>query len=76
FYAHDLVFMPHCENLILVLEGHTVARVFMKDIAEESAILNKDAVLPEGIQRLAVDVPEDYKLLGIFIDVFDGVFRH
>ncbi|SDC81671.1 Siderophore synthetase component [Cupriavidus sp. YR651] len=76
FYAHDLVFMPHCENLILVLGGHTVTRVFMKDIAEESAILNKDAVLPEGIQRLAVDVPEDYKLLGIFIDVFDGVFRH
>lgn len=76
FYAHDLVFMPHCENLILVLEDHRVTRVFMKDIAEESAILNKDAVLPEGIQRLAVDIPEDYKLLGIFIDVFDGVFRH
>ncbi len=76
FYAHDLVFMPHCENLILVLEGHTVTRVFMKDIAEESAILNKDARLPADVQRLAVDVPEDYKILGIFIDVFDGVFRH
>jgi siderophore synthetase component len=76
FYAHDLVFMPHGENLILVLENHTPTRAFMKDTGEESAILDKDAKLPEGIQRLAVDVPENYKLLGIFIDIFDGVFRH
>jgi siderophore synthetase component len=76
FYAHHLVFMPHGENLILVLEGHVPTRVFMKDIAEESAILDKHAKMPEGLERLAVDVPEDYKILGIFIDVFDGVFRH
>ncbi|WP_408102421.1 IucA/IucC family protein [Stutzerimonas sp. VN223-3] len=76
FYAHHLVFMPHGENLILVLEGHVPTRVFMKDIAEESAILDKDAQMPQGLERLAVDVPEDYKILGIFIDVFDGVFRH
>ncbi|WP_421683196.1 IucA/IucC family protein [Stutzerimonas urumqiensis] len=76
FYAHHLVFMPHGENLILVLEGHVPTRVFMKDIAEESAILDKDAKMPAGLERLAVDVPEDYKILGIFIDIFDGVFRH
>ncbi|HDZ56775.1 MAG TPA: IucA/IucC family siderophore biosynthesis protein [Pseudomonas xinjiangensis] len=76
FYAHHLVFMPHGENLILVLEGHVPTRVIMKDIAEESAILDKDARMPEGLERLAVDVPEDFKILGIFIDVFDGVFRH
>ncbi|MFE8644661.1 IucA/IucC family protein [Sphingomonas sp. NCPPB 2930] len=76
FYAHDLVFMPHGENLILVLDAHTPVRAFMKDTGEESAILDKDAPLPAGIERLAVDVPEDYKLLGIFIDIFDGVFRH
>lgn len=76
FYAHHLVFMPHGENLILVLEGHVPTRVFMKDIAEESAILEKDAKMPEGLERLAVDVPEDFKILGIFIDIFDGVFRH
>ncbi|WP_234407683.1 IucA/IucC family protein [Pseudomonas bohemica] len=76
FYAHHLVFMPHGENLILVLEGYVPTRVFMKDIAEESAILDKNAKMPEGLERLAVDVPEDYKILGIFIDVFDGVFRH
>lgn len=76
FYAHHLVFMPHGENLILVLDGHVPVRVIMKDIAEESAILDKDAQMPAGLERLAVDVPEDYKILGIFIDVFDGVFRH
>jgi len=76
FYAHHLVFMPHGENLILVLDGHVPVRAIMKDIAEESAILDKDAQMPAGLERLAVDVPEDYKILGIFIDVFDGVFRH
>jgi siderophore synthetase component len=75
FYAHDLVFMPHCENLIVVLDGYTPKRVFMKDLAEECVILNKDASVPEDAARMVVDVPEDYKILGIFIDVFDGVFR-
>jgi siderophore synthetase component len=76
FYAHDLVFMPHGENLILVLENHVPVRAIMKDIAEESAILNKDAKLPDNVKRLAVDVPERVKLLAIFIDVFDGFFRY
>ncbi|HKR46064.1 MAG TPA: IucA/IucC family siderophore biosynthesis protein [Paraburkholderia sp.] len=76
FYAHDLVFMPHGENLILVLENHVPVRAIMKDIAEESAILNKDAQLPDNVKRLAVDVPERVKLLAIFIDVFDGFFRY
>jgi len=75
FYAHDLVFMPHCENLIVVLDGYLPKRVFMKDLAEECVILNKDSKVPEDAARMVVDVPEDYKLLGIFIDVFDGVFR-
>lgn len=75
FYAHDLVFMPHCENLIVVLDGYIPKRVFMKDLAEECVILNKDAKVAEDAARMVVDVPEDYKLLGIFIDVFDGVFR-
>jgi siderophore synthetase component len=76
FYKYDLVFMPHGENLILVLENHVPVRAIMKDIAEESAILNKDAQLPENVRRLAVDVPEHVKLLAIFIDVFDGFFRY
>ena len=77
FYAYELVFMPHGENLIMVMDEHNVPqRCIMKDIAEESAILDQDATIPEHIARLKVSVPEDYKILGIFIDIFDGVFRH
>ena len=76
FYAHDLVFMPHGENVILVVQDHVPVRAFMKDIAEESSILNPDAALLENARRLAADVPEEYKLLTIFVDVFEGYFRH
>lgn len=38
--AHDLAFMPRGENVILVLDGHTPSRVFMKDIGEEVAVMN------------------------------------
>ena len=76
FYAHDLVFMPHGENLILQLENNVPLRAFMKDIAEECAILNPDAVLPAGVQRLAVSVPEELKILSLFTDVFDCIFRY
>ncbi len=76
FYAHDLVFMPHGENLILVLEQHTPVAVFMKDIGEESAVLNPDLVLAEEIQRLSIKVPEEHKVLCILTDVFDGFFRY
>ncbi len=76
FYAHDLVFMPHGENLILVLRDHVPVRVLMKDIAEECAVLNGGAGLPEKARRIAIEMPDEHKLLGLFIDVFDGFFRH
>lgn len=75
FYQYDLVFMPHGENLILGLQNHVPVRSFMKDITEEAVILNPDVVLPKNIERIYAEVPEDVKLLSIFIDVFDGFFR-
>jgi siderophore synthetase component len=75
FHAHDLVFMPHGENVILVMRDHAPVRAIMKDIAEECAILDKNAALPENVRRLAVDLPEAMKPLAIFMDVFDGFFR-
>ncbi|WP_158784839.1 GNAT family N-acetyltransferase [Pantoea sp. BAV 3049] len=75
FYQHDLVFMPHGENLILLLENNVPVSAHMKDIGEEIAVMNPDAVLPEKVQRLAVDVPENLKLLSVFTDVFDCIFR-
>ncbi|OWQ45903.1 IucA/IucC family protein [Roseateles noduli] len=76
FYAHDLVFMPHGENLILVLKDHVPVRVLMKDIAEEAAIFNTEAQLPENVRRLVMDFPDDLKTLAVFIDIFDGFFRY
>ncbi|WP_409471962.1 IucA/IucC family protein [Streptomyces sp. HC307] len=75
FYAYDLVFMPHGENVILVLKDGAVERAIYKDIAEEIAVMDPDAVLPPTVERLRVDVPEDKKLLSIFTDVFDCFFR-
>ncbi|AXL88787.1 IucA/IucC family protein [Streptomyces sp. CB09001] len=75
FYAYDLVYMPHGENVILVLADGVVRRAIYKDIAEEIAVLDPDAVLPPEVSRIAVDVPDDKKLLSIFTDVFDCFFR-
>lgn len=75
FYAYDLVFMPHGENVILVLEDGVVQRAIYKDIAEEIAVMDPDAVLPPEVRRIRVEVPEDKKLLSVFTDVFDCFFR-
>ncbi|MFF7761523.1 IucA/IucC family protein [Streptomyces griseorubiginosus] len=75
FYAYDLVFMPHGENIILVLRDGVVERAVYKDIAEEIAVMDAEAVLPPAVERLRVEVPDDKKLLSIFTDVFDCFFR-
>lgn len=75
-YAYDLVFMPHGENVILVLGADsTVERAIFKDIAEEIAVLDPDAALPPAVRRIRADVPEEEKILAIFTDVFDCFFR-
>ncbi|MGK5673463.1 IucA/IucC family protein [Micromonospora sp. URMC 106] len=76
FYAHDLAFMPHGENVILVLDGGTVERAIFKDIAEEIVVMDPDADLPPQVRRVRADVPEDMKLLSIFTDVFDCFLRY
>ncbi|GAA3498255.1 desferrioxamine E synthetase DesD [Streptomyces prasinosporus] len=75
FYAYDLVYMPHGENVILVLEDGAVRRAIYKDIAEEIAVMDPDAVLPPEVSRIRVEVPDDQKLLSVFTDVFDCFFR-
>lgn len=75
FYAHDLVFMPHGENLVLVLRDGVPTRVFMKDIGEEVGVLDPDAVLPPGVERIAIDVPAHVRTLSILTDVFDCFLR-
>ncbi len=75
FYRYDLVFMPHGENIVMVLQDHVPVRALLKDITEEAAILSRDIELPEELKRMFMEVPESMKLLSIFIDVFDDFFR-
>ncbi|MFF3338185.1 IucA/IucC family protein [Streptomyces flavidovirens] len=75
FYAYDLVFMPHGENVILAVEDGVVTRAIFKDIAEEICVMDPDAVLPPAVERVRADVPENMKLLSLFTDVFDCFFR-
>lgn len=76
FYAYDLAFMPHGENVIMVLdESGAVNRVIFKDIAEEIVVMDPTAPLPPAVRRIRADIPDDTKLLSIFTDVFDCFFR-
>ncbi|MEV0804484.1 IucA/IucC family siderophore biosynthesis protein [Kribbella sp. NPDC050281] len=75
FYAYELVFMPHGENLILVLRDAVPIRVIMKDIAEEIAVMDPATPLPAEAERVRAAVPDDEKLLSIFTDIFDCIFR-
>ncbi|MDV6315717.1 IucA/IucC family siderophore biosynthesis protein [Idiomarina sp. HP20-50] len=75
FFAYDLVFMPHGENLILVLDEKVPVTILMKDIGEEVAILNGSASLPKHVAELAVSLEEDMKLNYILLDIFDCIFR-
>jgi siderophore synthetase component len=72
--AHDLAFMPHGENVILVIEDHVPTRVLFKDIGEEVAVLRADP-LPAPLDRICGDVPPQTAALSVFTDVFDGFLR-
>jgi siderophore synthetase component len=74
-YAYDLAFMPHGENLVMVLRDHVPVRMLMKDVGEEVAVMG-DLPLPAAVERIRVDVPEDVKALAIHTDVMDGFLRH
>lgn len=75
FYHYEFVFMPHGENLIMVLEDHTPVHVLMKDITEEVIVFNEELDLPEHVDRLYTKTSDRMKILSIFTDVFDCFFR-
>ncbi|MFC5044283.1 IucA/IucC family protein [Aquimarina hainanensis] len=76
FYKYDLVFMPHGENLIMVMDNNVPVGSFLKDITDEATILSPDIDVPEEIKRIYEVVPDDIKILSFFIDIFDGFFRY
>ncbi|MBT2547103.1 IucA/IucC family siderophore biosynthesis protein [Arthrobacter sp. ISL-65] len=74
-YRYELAFMPHGENVILVLENGAPVRAVMKDIAEEIVVMGDRVDLPEAVSRIKADIPDGDKVLSIFTDVFDCIFR-
>ncbi|MDC9593134.1 IucA/IucC family protein [Xenorhabdus sp. IM139775] len=76
FFTYDLVFMPHGENLMLILENNVPVKMLMKDIGEEIAILNGDLELPEEMRFLHVTIKDEMKINYIFLDIFDCFFRY
>lgn len=73
-HRYELAFMPHGENVILVLDGHAPVRVLMKDIGEEIAVMG-DLDLPADVERVRAAVPAEVKALSVLTDVFDGFLR-
>ncbi|MFD1198329.1 GNAT family N-acetyltransferase [Brucella gallinifaecis] len=76
FYHYDLAFMPHGENLIMVMRDCRIERMLMKDIGEEIGLMNSTLAVPEEISRISYKLDEALKRDHIFTDVFDGFFRH
>ncbi|WP_052850073.1 IucA/IucC family protein [Streptomyces avicenniae] len=74
-YAYDLAYMPHGENLILVLKDGVPRRVIMKDIAEEIAVMSPDVPLPPEVERIRARVSDEEWPLAVLTDVFDCFFR-
>lgn len=75
FYKYDMVFMPHGENIVLVLENHVPAYAIMKDIGEEVTLMDTTVELPENAKRIQVDVPAAFRTKPLFTQLFDGIFR-
>ncbi|MGX1162687.1 siderophore synthetase component [Arthrobacter sp. SLBN-100] len=74
-FKYELAFMPHGENVILVLEDGVPVRAIMKDIAEEIVVMGDRLDLPEEVSRIKVAIPDGEKVLAIFTDIFDCIFR-
>ncbi|WP_370112606.1 IucA/IucC family siderophore biosynthesis protein [Streptacidiphilus sp. MAP12-33] len=74
--AYGLTFMPHGENVILVLDADGAPlRVLFKDIAEEIAVLDPATALPPQVARIRAEVPPELWGLSVHTDVFDCFLR-
>ncbi len=48
----------------------------MKDVGEEVCVMDSSIPVPEDVERVRADVPQDVKALALHTDVFDGFLRH
>ncbi|MGA7203130.1 MAG: IucA/IucC family siderophore biosynthesis protein [Specibacter sp.] len=74
-YRYELAFMPHGENVILVLEHGVPVRAIMKDIGEEIVLMGDGVEVPGEVARIKAKIPEEERVLAVFTDVFDCIFR-
>jgi siderophore synthetase component len=77
FYRHQMFFVPHGENVILLLRNYVPKRMILKDFVEEVQLAPEayDAINKE-IQNVLYKIPEADVPLFIFTDIFDGFFRY
>ncbi len=75
FYTYEMVFMPHGENIIMVLDAHIPIKILMKDITEEVILFENPQDMPEKVKRLYTKTSDKMKVLALFTDVFDSFFR-
>ncbi|MBV1858047.1 MAG: IucA/IucC family siderophore biosynthesis protein [Nannocystaceae bacterium] len=75
FFAHQLAFMPHGENVIVVLRNAVVQRVLVKDIAEEVLVFARPDAMPDSVSRVLIEVSDEVRRLHVLTDVFDSFFR-
>lgn len=75
FFTYELVFMPHGENIIMVMQNKNPVKILMKDITEEVIVFSDTLDLPEEVKRLHAKTSDTMKVLALFTDVFDCFFR-
>ncbi|OFT90972.1 GNAT family N-acetyltransferase [Corynebacterium sp. HMSC28B08] len=77
--SHNIVFMPHGENIILRLRQGLPVGSFFKDLGEEVAVVHREQDLPDEISRIQADhgdIDDAQRALSIHTDILDGVLRH
>ena len=77
FYKHQMFFLPHGENTIVVLKDYVPVRIVLKDFVEEIQ-LAPDAyrATADHIRNILYEIPEEDVTLFVFVDIFVGVFRY
>lgn len=77
FYMHQMFFVPHGENVILLLKDYVPTRMVLKDFVEEVQLAPEAyKTTAEEIRKVLYEIPEEDVTLFIFTDIFDGFFRY
>lgn len=73
---YGMVFMPHGENIILIVREGTPCGAFLKDIGEEVVVASGGIDVPTPVRRICHNLSEEELSWSFFTDIMDGVLRH